>query len=355
VGRVAGKLTRGPTALERRSVQAILRFLKGNWFLFGIGLAVALGMTVPGLGRALNAGRVASTAAVGVIFVLSGLSLPSDQLRAGLRNVRVHVLLQAFIFLAVPAYFCLTAGWLRGVMSGHLILGVYALAVFPTTISSCIVFTQMARGNVAATIFNAVLANLLGVFVSPLLLTLLLRQAGWGLPMDEVARIFLDLALKVLLPFAAGQLLRLRLRSFADRNRRRFSTASACLILLIVFLAFCKAAGSDALRAGAGELAGPLAYLAGSNVLLMALAYGAGRLVGLGRADLASVIFTAPQKTLAMGIPLLTTYFASQPEVIGAAMIPALFYHPWQLLTAGVARSFVTVPESSSGDGGRQA
>ena len=103
-------------------------------------------------------------------------------------------------------------------MNGHLLWGVYALAVFPTTISSCIVLTQLVRGNAAAAIFNAVLANMLGVFVSPLLLTLLLSTEGAAMPMAEVGRIFLALGAKVLAPFVAGQLIRTQARAFADRH-----------------------------------------------------------------------------------------------------------------------------------------
>jgi sodium/bile acid cotransporter 7 len=324
----------------------MIAFLKRNWFLLGIAAVVALALLAPRLGVMLNPAKVLSTAAVVAIFVLSGLSLPSEEMRAGLRKLRVHAFLQLFIFVAVPVYFVATSGWLREAMGGRLIVGVYALAVFPTTISSCIVLTQMAGGSVATTIFNAVLANMLGVFVSPLLLTLLLSRTGQGLPAGEIAWIFLRLALKVLLPFAAGQLLRLRLHAFAGRHRKRFSTISGCLVLLVIFLAFCRAAGSGVLRGHAAGLAGPFAYLAGSNVLLMLAAFGAARLLHFDRGDVTSVVFTAPQKTLAMGVPLLTTYFASQPELLGIAMIPSLFYHPWQLLTAGVAKGLLARGET---------
>lgn len=316
----------------------------------GIFGTVAVALAAPGLGGVLNAGRVLPTAAVVAIFILSGLSLPSESMWKGIRNVRVHLFCQLFIFVLTPAYFFVTSGWLGDAMDGRLLWGVYALAVFPTTISSCIVLTQMAGGNTATAIFNAVLANMLGVFVSPLLLTLLLSRAGQALPAEEVLRIFIGLAVKVLAPFAAGQLLRLRLRDFADRNRKHFSTAGAVLVLLIVFLAFSRAAGSDVLRDNAVHLPLPFAYLAGSNVLLMVLAIAGSRLCGFDRSDVAAVAFTAPQKTLAMGIPLLSTYFASRPEVLGIAMLPSLFYHPWQLFTAGLARRFVTVPDGKAGD-----
>ena len=326
-------------------MRAILRFIGRNWFLCGLIGAIALALAAPDLGRSLNRGKILSTLAVVIIFVLSGLSLPSEAMRQGLRNVRAHVFLQAFIFIVAPLYFWST-GWLfQDQMEGRLIVGIYALAVLPTTISSCIVFTQMARGDGATTIFNAVLANALGVLVSPVLLTLLLRQAGQMMPMDEVMAIFAKLLLKVLVPFVIGQVLRLRLREFAGRHKKRMSKISSSLILLIVFLSFARAASDQTLRQGAGDLWGPMAYLAVSNLLLMALAFYGARLVGLSRANVVSAVFVAPQKTLAMGAPLLSTYFASRPDLLAYAMLPIPFYHPLQLLTAGMVRGFVQLPE----------
>ena len=46
-------------------------------------------------------------------------------------------------------------------------------------------------------------------------------------------------------------------------------------------------------------------------------------------------LFVAPQKTLALGAPLLTTYFASEPDVLGLALLPLIMYHLWQLAVAG--------------------
>ena len=46
-----------------------------------------------------------------------------------------------------------------------------------------------------------------------------------------------------------------------------------------------------------------------------------------------------PQKTLAVGIPLLSTYFAHDPELLAVAILPLLFYHPWQLMIAGFIKS----------------
>jgi predicted Na+-dependent transporter len=58
----------------------------------------------------------------------------------------------------------------------------------------------------------------------------------------------------------------------------------------------------------------------------------------LDGADTIAAVFVAPQKTIAMGIPLLTTYFAGDPQTLALAIVPLLFYHPWQLLVAGLLK-----------------
>lgn len=330
-------------------MHGLAQYLRKHWFLPALLGVVGLSLGAPSIGAAAARGGWLSSAAVVAMFVISGLSLPSEDLRRGLTSLRAHAFCQVFLFLLTPAYFALTSTWLAGTTQGGLVAGIYGLAVLPTTVTSCIVFTQLAGGRTATAIFNAVGSNLLGVFVSPLLLTWLLRRGGSALPPADLLAVFAALAGKVLVPFAAGQLLRLRLRDFAARRRAVLSAAGAALVLVIVFAAVSRAAADPVLLRSAARLPAALAYLAGSNVLLMAAAYGGARLVRLERADAVAAVFVCPQKTLALGVPLLLTYFAGDPGAAGVAVLPVLFYHPWQLVTAGVARGLLRR------DGGRRS
>ena len=306
-----------------------------NWFLLGLLAAVAGGLALPRAGSVVSQDGATATVLVVVLFFLSGLSLPTEAIRSGLRDIRLHLFLQLFIFVAVPLYFAASAALLWRGGDPRIVAGIYALAVLPTTVSSCIVFTQSARGNVIATIFNASLANIAGVFLSPLLLSLLLQQSGRALPADELLRVLTALAVKMLLPVALGQLARVRLRETAQRYRKVISVFMNAAIVVIIWFSFSRPALDPTFAASLLRLWPLFGYLALSHLLLLGAVWGISRALRLDRANTCTALFVAPQKTLAMGAPLLTTYFATMPDLLGVALLPLIMYHLWQLTVAG--------------------
>ena len=306
-----------------------------NWFLIGLLAAVALGLATPRAGTAASLDGATANVLVVMLFFLSGLSLPTEAIASGLRDLRLHLFLQLFIFVAVPLYFAASVALLWRGGDPRLVAGIYALAVLPTTVSSCIVFTQVARGNVIATIFNASLANVAGVFLSPLLLSLLLQQSGRALPADDLLRVLSALALKMLLPVALGQLARARLRELAQRFRKAISMFMNAAIVVIIWFSFSRPALDPTFAASLLRLWPLFGYLALSHLLLLGVVWGISRALRLDKANTYTALFVAPQKTLAMGAPLLTTYFATMPDLLGVALLPLIMYHLWQLTVAG--------------------
>ena len=314
-------------------------FLKKYWFLVGILTASLLGMLLPQLAVRFNPRSLTTNGIVVALFVITGLSLPTDEIWKGIRDLRLHLYLQFFIFILTPAYFLGGLLLLRGVLPATLNVGILALACLPTTVSSCVVFTQSAGGNAAGALFSSTLANCLGVVVSPLLLSFLLKGVHYSLPLSEVARILVNLGLTILVPFTAGQVIRLLFaREFASKNRAALGVVSNSLILAIIFFAFGKSARSELFREGAARLLLPFTYLAFSHLLLVLASYAGARLLRLSAGNRIAAIFVAPQKTIAMGLPLLSAYFAANPAMLAPAILPLLFYHPFQLLVAGLLR-----------------
>jgi sodium/bile acid cotransporter 7 len=317
----------------------MVEFLRRNWFLLGIVLALALGFLFSGLGRALNPRSLTTTAIVIIVFLFTGFTLPSEAILTRLANWRLHLFIQLFIFAIAPLLVLATVWTIRDFVPQGLLVGIVALACLPTTISSCVVFTQVSGGNVVATIFNASLSNILGVFLSPLLLSWFLGQSGLGLPSGELGKVLSQLVAQMLVPVVIGQAARRVLPDLARKHGRKFATFNNSMILLIVFFAVSRSAGHPAFSAGIGGLILPAAYLAAVHLILLTLACQGSRLMRFEQQDRISVLYAAPQKTLAIGTPLLGIYFASNPELLGIALLPLLFYHPFQLMVASAIRS----------------
>lgn len=312
------------------------RLLRRYWFILGIIVVIIVGAIEPSIGVALSFGSTTRTVIVVILFLIAGLTLPSESIGQGLRNLRLHATIQAFVFLIHPLYYFALTRSLSGVIPPEIRTGIIALAVLPTTISSCIVFTQSADGNTVAAMFNAALANIAGVIVSPLLLSLLLQATDYAVPAGELWNILRKLALNMLVPIAAGQLLRRGIAGFVTTHKKKLGVASNVLILGIIFLTFSETASDPEFTAALSSMVLPFAVLAVSHLVLIALAFVVGRWgLRLRRDDLVAMLFVAPQKTLAMGAPLLSVYFAATPQMLGFALLPLIFYHMWQLIVAG--------------------
>ncbi len=312
-------------------------FLKNQWFILGIVGAVVLGIAFPGISM-LGASGVTSTVLIMLIFLGTGFTLPSEAVRSGVANVRLHLFLQLFIFGFTPFYFLLAVQPFD--FAPYIKTGIFALAVLPTTISSCIVFTQAFGGNVVGTMFNAVLANIAGVFISPLLLSFFIRRAGGGIPLDVLGNVIIGLGWKILLPVLIGQILHRRCRQTAVQQKKRVSKVSNIFIILIVLLSMAKSASRPSFFDGLKEMGGAVVLLAVSFYILLYAGYGLSRVFKFSNPDTISILFASSQKTMALGVPLLTIFFSYDPELTGIILMPLLFYHPWQLLNAGLVKQF---------------
>ncbi|HJU49452.1 MAG TPA: bile acid:sodium symporter, partial [Pseudogulbenkiania sp.] len=137
-------------------------------FLLSLIGAVLLAIAWPELGRSGGLIQLQNFAnyGVAVVFLLYGLTLSPQKIREGLFNWRLHVVVQLATFLLFPL---LVLGCLRlfgQQVPTEMALGFFYLAALPSTVSSSVAMTSIAKGNVPGAIFNASLSSLLGVFIT---------------------------------------------------------------------------------------------------------------------------------------------------------------------------------------------
>lgn len=312
-------------------MRSLTRFLPDN-FTLALLVTVLLASVLPASGAAVPWFERLTTAAVGLLFFLHGAKLSREAVLAGLGHWRLHLLVVACTFGLFPLL-----GWgLRPVLSPlvtpELYNGVLFLCALPATVQSAIAFTAMARGNMPAAICSASASTLLGIFITPVLVGVLLSlQVGGGNLGSAIGRILLQL----MLPFVAGHLLRPWIGAWVKRHGIGLKLVDQGSILLVVFTAF-----SAAVVEGLWHDT-PLSALLGLAVIccvILALALlgttWLARRLGFNTEDEITIVFCGSKKSLASGVPMAKVLFAS--HAVGAIVLPLMLFHQLQLMVCAV-------------------
>jgi len=304
--------------------------LKIDWYLVLILGMVVAASVAPARGAAGPVFDWATKIGIGLVFFLHGARLSREAVVAGLTHWRLHLTVLASTFVLFPLLCLGLAALPDWIVPEPLVTGVIFLGCLPSTIQSSIGFTAIARGNVPAAIASASASNLLGIALTPLLVSLTLNQQG-GISVHSVEAIILQL----LVPFVAGQLLRPWIGRWVKDRARLLSYADRGAILLIVYTAFSGAviggvwARVDALEIG--RLLVICALLLG--VVLAATVYGS-RALGFSKADEIAIVFCGSKKSLASGVPMAGVLFPA--ATAGLTILPLMIFHQMQLMACAV-------------------
>lgn len=313
----------------------VLQRLTRDWFLAGMVVAVVLASLFPEFGSTGGPMHAEVVVNVGIfaVFFLHGLGLSPQRMVAGMARWRLHLLVQSFTFGVFPLLWLLlnaTAGrWLPADLS----LGFLFLCAVPSTISSSVAMTGVARGNVAGAIFNASLSSLLGIVLTPLLVGVLARTTGQSLSfMDAVIK----LAGLLLLPLVLGQVMRPLIGEWFARYKQYTNLFDRLVILVLVYASFCDSVKSGLFsRYGGGILAVTLAGVALLLAVVLVLSTLAARGAGFDKEDEIAAVFCGSKKTLASGVPMARLLFGAHPG-LGLIVLPLMFYHQLQLIVCSV-------------------
>lgn len=308
---------------------------KPDWFMIGMALATLLAWAFPGPGAAGGwmQPEFTTKAGVALIFFLHGLTLSFAALRAGALNWRLHALVQGSTFLLFPLIGLALIAGLDGRIAPELALGLFFLCALPSTVSSSVAMTAMARGNIAGAVFNATLSSVVGIVLTPLWVTWVMKTSGVSQPIGPVV---LNLFQWLVLPLLLGQALRPWLGAWAQQYKAKISLIDRLTILLLIYTSFCD---SFQQHVWSGRGWGQLLFLAILCGVLFALVMVimalVSRTLGFTREDRITAMFCGSKKTLASGIPMAKLIFGAHPG-FGLILLPIMIYHPLQLILCGL-------------------
>ena len=321
-----------------------LRMLFDNFTLALLGVVlIATVLPCSGIG-AVYFGWLTNLA-IGLLFFMHGAKLSREAIIAGAGHWRLHLLVFSLTFVLFPLLGLALKPLLSPLVGNDLYLGMLYLCALPATVQSAIAFTSLARGNIPAAICSAAASSLFGIFLTPLLVTLLLDVHGdGGSTLDAILKI----SVQLLLPFIAGQIARRWIGAWVGRNKNWLRFVDQGSILLVVYGAFSEAVIEGIWhKIPVLDLLGLVVVCCIVLALVLVAATLLGKAFGFNQEDRITILFCGSKKSLATGVPMAQVLFAG--STIGVLILPLMLFHQIQLMVCAVlAQRYAKRPESVS-------
>jgi solute carrier family 10 (sodium/bile acid cotransporter), member 7 len=336
--------------LLRVGLSHCLTLLRKYWFLVGLGCAIGVAYAFPDLGK--TGGHIRSEWSVKwgcviVIFFLSGLSLRTKVLAKEMLHINLHAVVQIYSLLIIPfTVYGLGLLLSRLPLDKTLVTGIVIMACTPTTISSNVVMTKNAMGNEYSALVNAAVGNLIGIFVSPALVSYFMKNptfntlskaAGGQIDYGSIMK---NLGLTVLVPLFVGQIIQLIWTKRVARLKEKFyfSEVNSVALLILIWSVFCTAVATKSFQKISGkDLVALIIINAGLYILFSLMVMMTARIPirrwQFSRKDTVAMMFCGATKTVAMGVPLINTLYSDgDQKLIGVLSLPLIMYHIIQLV-----------------------
>lgn len=318
------------------------RYLPDNFTLVLV-LTVTLSSIFPCQGKAAELFDWVTNLAIALLFFMHGAKLARQSIIMGLLHWRLHLLIFCLTFVIFPLLGICLKPILSPLITPTLYIGILYLCTLPATVQSAIAFTSLARGNVPAAICSASGSSLLGIFITPLLVGIIINTSG-SLESASTLQAMEKIMLQLLLPFIAGQLMRPLIGNFVDNHRGILRNVDQSSILLVVYTAF-----SSAVIEGLWSKT-PLPAIIGLILvccILLAIVLFCStilsRFFNFNKEDEITIVFCGSKKSLASGVPMAQVLFAG--STMGSILLPLMIFHQIQLIVcAFIAQHYAKRP-----------
>ncbi|KQT18356.1 hypothetical protein ASG31_06420 [Chryseobacterium sp. Leaf404] len=266
---------------------------------------------------------------IAVIFLLYGLKLNLKEVAKDVTNWKLHLLIQSTTFLIFPFLVFISYPFIKDSEYFNIWLSIFFLASLPSTVSSSVVMVSIARGNVTSAIFNASVSGIIGIVMTPLLMSFFMNSDSSS--SDNNGEIFQQLLLKVLLPIIIGIIFNPLLKKLVTKYSNIINEFDRLIILLIVYESFSAAFVQHVFSAVPSFVFLVLAF---SVIFLFFAVYHLTKLLAekmkFKTQDVITATFCGSKKSLVHGsLFVLVLGIADDQKVL--FLLPVMIYHSFQL------------------------
>ncbi|KIC64134.1 bile acid:sodium symporter family protein [Chryseobacterium taiwanense] len=262
------------------------------------------------------------------IFLLYGLKLNLKEVVKDVSNWKLHLLIQSGTFILFPLLVLVFYPFIKDTQYYNIWLSVFFLGSLPSTVSSSVVMVSIAKGNVTSAIFNASISGLIGIIMTPLLMSFFLVSNSSSGNQTEIIE---QLLIKVLLPIILGVLLNPLFKKWLTKYSNIIAEFDRLIILLIVYESFSSAFIENIFVSVPSIVFVVLAF---SVVFLFFTVYHILKFLAerlnFNTKDVITTTFCGSKKSLVHGsLFLLVLGIPDEQKVL--FLLPVMIYHSFQL------------------------
>lgn len=265
---------------------------------------------------------------IAAIFLLYGLKLNIKEIVKDISNWKLHLLIQCGTFIVFPLLVFCFYPIIKDTSYYLTWLSIFFLASLPSTVSSSVVMVSIAKGNVTSAIFNASVSGIIGIVMTPLLMSFFIQPEQENIDNSEIIQ---QLLIKVLLPIILGLLLNPLLKNIVTRYSKIIAEFDKLIILLIVYESF-----SEAFIQNVFASVPPVVFIiiASSVVTLFFSVYEILKMISkrldFKKEDIITATFCGSKKSLVHGsLFVMVLGIAEDQKVL--FLLPVMIYHSFQL------------------------
>lgn len=309
-----------------------LRRIPIDKFLLSIIATVVLASILPCEGEVKVVFKYLTTMAIALLFFMHGAKLSRSALISGLGHWRLHLAVFSSTFILFPILGVAMQFFEPTVLSPEIYLGFLFLCALPGTVQAAIAFTSVAGGNVPAAICSSSASSILGVFLSPLLVGLLMHTQGVSGNMLEAVY---SIVLQLMVPFMIGHLSRPLIGNWMDKNKKWVGKVDRSSILLVVYTAFSEAVVEGIwYKVNGWSLIAIIACSALLLSIVITVNIFVARRLKFDKPDEITLVFCGSKKSLVNGIPMANVLFPA--ATVGIMVLPLMVFHQLQLIVCAV-------------------
>ena len=272
--------------------------------------------------------KTISDIGIGFIFFFYGLKLAPQEIKQGLLNYKVHIIVQLTTFVVFPLLALTYLPLFEQGKDSELWTAIFFLATLPSTVSSSIVMVALAKGNLPTAIFNASLSGLIGIFATPIWLSIILGKSADFQFID----VLLKLGWQILAPLVLGLILQRFFGDWARKHSKQLGLFDKGIILIIVYSSFSNSFTSNLFNTI--DFGGFIKLILGVLVLFFVVFYltaFVSNLIKLSTEDKITAQFCGTKKSLVHGSVMVKVIFGNSANT-GLLLLPIMLFHSSQLI-----------------------